>query len=209
MTISTYAELKTEVADWAHRSDLTAKMDTFCQFAEQIINNGFELNGRTVGGLRSKEMVKRSSQSFNATFFALPSDYLEMIALEIEYSGGRVPIRQVSQQILDSTYSTATGNPRAFSIIGDEIEFRPGIDAASPYTGEITYYAAVPTLVTNSTNNILSATPMVYLAAMLLAVAIYLQDDEMAATWFNTLASYTKGANKTAGQNVLPTIQVM
>ena len=38
MTIATYTELKTEVADWAHRSDLTAKMDSFCILAEALID---------------------------------------------------------------------------------------------------------------------------------------------------------------------------
>ncbi len=208
MTISTYTNLKQEVEDWSHRTDLTSKMDTFCQFAEQIINYGYDRNGRVIQGLRSKEMEKRESQSFNATFFALPTDYIELIALEIEHGGRRNPLRQVSPQILDSSYSVTTGSPRAYTIQNGEIEFRPGIEASSPYTGELTYYAEVPTLVSNSTNDVLSATPMIYLGGMMLALSLYAQDEEQTEVWFGMLSSAMKGANKNKGKYVLPQVRI-
>ncbi len=209
MTISTYTNLKQEVEDWSHRTDLTSKMDTFCQFAEQIINYGYERGGRVIQGLRSKEMEKRESQSFNATFFPLPTDYIEMIALEVEYSGRRNPLRQVSPQILDSTYSLSNGsNPRAYTIQNSQIEFRPGIDASAPYTGELTYYAEVPTLTSNSTNDVLSATPMIYLGGMMLALSLYAQDEEQTDVWFGMLNSAMKGANKNKGKYVLPQVRI-
>jgi len=200
MTIATYTELKSEVADFAHRTDLTAKMDTFCLLAEALINKD----------LRVKEMEKREAQSFNATFYDLPTDYLEMRALEIEYHGRRNPLRQVSAQILDSSYSTATGVPRAYTIAAGEIEFRPGIDVAEPYVGELTYYAKVATLTGTATNTVLTGYPMIYLSAMLIQLYLFLQDDTELAKWADAFNSQVDQANKSnnKGRYILPAIQV-
>lgn len=206
--ITNYTELKTEVADFAHRIDITPKMDTFCQLAEDIINNGYEHpSGKKIPGLRSLEMEKRAAQSFNATFYALPSDYLEMIALEMEYHGRRNPLRQVSPQILDQTYSVSTGSPRAYTIRANEIEFRPGVEASSPYTGELTYFYKVPTLTSNSTNDVLDKQPMIYLNAMMLILNVYLHDEEQRDVWFGLLNGSIRGANG-KGRYVLPKVEV-
>jgi len=38
MSIATYSELQTAVADWMHRTDLTAKIPDFITLAESRIN---------------------------------------------------------------------------------------------------------------------------------------------------------------------------
>ena len=198
--ITNYTQLKQEVADWSHRDDLTSKMDTFCQLAEGMINRD----------LRTQEMEKRAAQSFDATFWEFPLDYIEMIAIEIEYHGRRNPLRQVSPQILDSTYSASTGVPRAYTIRAREIEFRPGIEAASPYTGEMTYYARVPTLTSNNNNYVIERWPMIYLAAMMIQVYIYLHDDEQRDVWIGAYNTQVQSANKTAGgRYVLPKVSIV
>lgn len=197
--ITNYTQLKNEVADFAHRDDLTSKMDTFCQLAEGMINRE----------LRCQEMEKRAAQSFNATFYPLPSDYLELIALEVEYHSRRNPLRQVSPQILDSTYSTLTGVPRAYTIHNNEIEFRPGIDATAPYTGELRYYYQVPTLTSNTTNDVLDKWPMIYLAGMMIQLNVYLHDDEQSAIWVNAFETQVKNANKATGKYILPRVSIV
>ena len=196
--ITNYTKLKTEVADFSHRDDLTSKMDTFCQLAEGMINRE----------LRCLEMEKRAAQSFDATFYSLPSDYLEMIALEVEYSGRRNPLRQVSPQILDRTYSQSGGRPGAYSIHAGQIEFRPGIEASAPLTGELTYYYKVPTLTANSTNDVLDKWPMLYLAGMLIQLNIYLHDEEQSAIWVQAFETQVKNANRTNGRYVLPKVSI-
>lgn len=206
--ITDYITLKDEVVEFSHRADLTARMDTFCQLAEAMINYGYEYNGRVIPGLRNKDMEKRTSQTFSSTFHALPDDFVELIALEVEISGKRRPLRQVSPQILDDTYAGASGAPRAYTIQGGEIEFRPAIDATAPYTGEIRYIAEVPTLVSNSTNNVLSNLPHLYLAAMLYQVGVFTDDSDMVGLWASAFNSAIRGANKTKGKYVLPRVRV-
>jgi len=196
--ITTYTQLKSEVADWAHREDLTSKMDTFCQLAEGMIN----------GTLRSKEMIKRADRNFAAAFTDLPADMLELIAIEVNISGHRAPLRQVSQQILDTTYSHSTGSPRAYAIIGSEIEIRPA--PSDTTTGEVTYYAEVETLTSGSqTNSVLEYWPMIYLAGMMIQLNIYLHDEEQTAIWVSAFEMQVKAANKSNSNSyVLPQVSI-
>lgn len=201
MTISTYTELKTELAEFSHRSDLTAKMDTFCILAEAVINKD----------LRTLDMEKRLEVTFNDAFYTLPTDYLEMRAIHLEDDGARVPIKSYSPQQLDAMYSRATGTAAGFSIHGGELELRPAPSVTSTVDGEISYFARVPTLTTNSTNDILTNFPLVYLSSMLMQLYLYLQDDEELVKWSNIYDSQIKAANKSSqgGRYVLPQVQVV
>jgi len=206
--INQRTDLDSYVTVMAHRDDLATYMDNFVQLTETMINYGFEYGGIQSEGLRTKEMEARLAVSFNATFYDLPADYIELIALEVEYHGRRNPLRQVSPQILDGTYSTATGPPKAYTIQGGELEFRPGIDPASPYTGELRYYAQPQSLLTHSANWVMTEHPNIYVYGMLFQIALFADDEEGREVWFSSFASSINGANKTAGNYVLPRVSI-
>jgi len=188
MTISTYTELKTETADFAHRSDLTTKMDTFCILAEAVINKD----------LRTLDMETILSVTFDDAFYDLPADYMEIRAIHIENDGARVPIKSYTPQQLDAMYSRATGTASGFSIHGGQMELRPAPSVTDTVDGEITYYKRVTTLTGTATNDILTKFPMIYLSAMMLQVYLYLQDDEELSKWSDVYNSQVKQANKSA-----------
>ena len=186
----TYTSLKSEVADWSHRSDLTAKMDIFTELAEAVINKD----------LRALDMEKELIDvSFTDSYYDLPADYLEMRSLYLTISGARRAIELLPPKVLDQRYNFATGSPCAYTVKAGQIEFRPGIEASSPYVGSYTYFARVPSLVTNATNTILTKFPMVYLSAMMTQVYLYLQDDEEMAKWVSIYDNQVSMANKSAG----------
>ena len=200
MTISTYTELKSEVADFSHRTDLTAKMDVFCVLAEAVINKD----------LRTLDMETILSVTFNDAFYDLPANYMEIRAIHLENDGARVPILSLTPQQLDAMYSRATGTAAAFAIHGGQIELRPEPSATSTVDGEISYYKRVDTLTSNATNDILTKFPMIYLSAMMLQVYLYLQDDEELNKWANVFQTQIKAANKSAqgGRYNLPQVRV-
>lgn len=200
MTISTYTDLKTEVADFSHRSDLASKMDTFCILAEAVINKD----------LRTLDMETILSVTFNDAFYDLPDDYMELRAIQIDDSGYRVPIKSYTPQQLDRFFSEDTGNARGFCVHGGQIELRPAPTATATVNGEISYYKRVSTLTTNATNDILTKFPMIYLSAMMVMVAKYLQDKDEEASWIDVYNSQIKQANKSAqgGRYNLPQVQV-
>ena len=65
----TYSELKTAIADFLNRSDLTTHIDTFINSTEA------ELNRR----LRTKDMIVRAEATADGQYLTLPTDWLEAI----------------------------------------------------------------------------------------------------------------------------------
>lgn len=216
MALANYQELIDEVADWSHRDNLTPKMDTFVVLAEAIMNKD----------LRSLSMEKRISVTFDDAFYTFPVDYMEIKALHIDNDGARVPIKYFSPQQLDKMFSRATGNISGFTINGGQIELRPAPSVSSPATGELTYFAQIPSLQAGSaisglaiagtaiagtvTTGILSDHPMIYLSATLVQVYLFLQDTEEMAKWATIYDNQIKQANKQAqkGRYYLPQVQV-
>ena len=81
----TYAELKTNIANYLNRSDLTSEIDMF------IDNTEAELNRK----LRVKEMIKRATATADGQYLSVPSDWLEAINIEITSNDFR-PLMQMS-----------------------------------------------------------------------------------------------------------------
>ena len=73
MAISTKAELHTAVANWLNRSDLTSRISEFIVLAEAQLNRL----------LRTREMLTRSTTSTADQYVSLPTDFLEMMNIEL------------------------------------------------------------------------------------------------------------------------------
>jgi len=192
-----YTQLKSEVIDWSHRTDIDSKMDLFTELAESVINKD----------LRTIEMEKRTFITVDDAFVDLPDDYIELRALELELTGRRAVLKFFTPQQLDIITSNGSGNPYGYTIQGNQIEIRPAADSSAPISGEITYIAEVPTLVTNADNIILDKYPLIYLSAMMIQVYLYTQDAEELSKWTESYNSQIKMANKSAGRYVLPQVQ--
>lgn len=67
MSIETYGELKTAVADWSHRSDLTARIPDFIRLAENDFN-------RRTG--QSHDLTSRPDAASNELLDDYPDVYL-------------------------------------------------------------------------------------------------------------------------------------
>ncbi len=69
MALSTYTELKSSLADWLNRSDLTSVIPDFISLAEAQIERQ----------LRTRQMIVRATASFAAAaeYGTVPDDFLE------------------------------------------------------------------------------------------------------------------------------------
>ena len=124
----TYSELKTAIANYLNRSDLTSDIDTF------IDNVEAELNRR----LRSKDMIKRATATADSQYLTVPSDWLEAINIEIT-SNNFCPLFQQSIESLDvyrKANNNSTGQPVYYAMVDDSIELAPTPD--SSYTLQLT-----------------------------------------------------------------------
>ena len=174
MALTTYSELKSSIADWLNRDDLTSVIPDFISLAEAQIERK----------LPTQKMVKRSSATLDTPFSALPSDFLAAKSLVLTATAPVQPLVFLSEDELDAKkyiYRT-TGTPKYFALIGNQIEVLPPPDTG--YAAELTYVATLAKLSDSNTSNwVLTRHPDVYLYGSLLQASPYLRDDERMAVW--------------------------
>ena len=186
MSITTYTELKTSIADWLNRTDLTSVIPDFITFAEHRMN----------GDVRIKEMEGRqtAAASTSSRYLALPTRFLEMKRLQLNTSPVHI-LQFVPHQQIEDYYRSGPDEPDYYTIIGSEIEFDTTPDSA--YTVEMSLWVQCDALSGSvSTNAILTNYPNIYLYASMLEAEIYLQNDSRAALWAQKYMDAVDKANK-------------
>ena len=165
----TYDELKTNIANFLNRSDLTDQLDFFIDATEA------EFNRR----LRVKDMIKRATATADAQYMSLPTDWLEAINIEITSNDFR-PLFQQSIESLDvyrKANNNVTGQPIYYAIVDNSLELVPTPDTS--YTLQLTYYSTIDALSSSNTTNFISTGyPDAYLYGALKHASIYLMEDE-------------------------------
>ena len=173
MSITTYAELQSSIADWLLRDDLTSVIPTFISLAEAKFNRR----------IRDYRMVKRATAEVDTAYFAIPSDWQENIRFQLNTS----PITTLEyvtpdQAAEEKRLYNSSGRPAFFTMIGDQFQIVPAPD--STYDAELTYYAKIPALSGSNTSNwLLEKAPDIYLYGALLEAAPYLDDDARVQVW--------------------------
>jgi len=169
MAITNYSELKTSIANFLARDDLTTQIPDFISLAESRMSR--EMNAR------SQEKRATATLTSGDAYVSLPTDLRSIRLVKLNTSPKEV-LEYYTPAKLDELYaSNAQGKPRAYTIIGGEIKFAPEPDSA--YTAEIVYMEGVPDLSdSNITNEILTRHPDAYLYGALAAASVYLMDDQ-------------------------------
>lgn len=187
MAISTYTELKTSIASWLNRDDLTSVIPDFISLAEAGINRD----------LRHYKMIERADATLDSRYVQLPADWMETVRFSIT-SGNTYRLELVSRDdMLEYRQKTAntSGRPKFYANIGDTIEVFPTPDA--DYTMQLQYYSKTPALSdSNASNWLLLDAPDVYLYGTLIQSAPYLQDDARTQTWAALYAAALQSLQK-------------
>lgn len=173
MSISTYSELKTAVANFLARTDLTDQIPNFIQLAEARLSRELE----------TRDQEKRATATLTSgdEFIALPTDMREIREIKLN-ANPNVVLEYKSPTALDTTYTGASGKPLAYSIVGGELKVRPIPDDS--YTAEIIYIGSLSALSdTNTTNVMLTRHPDAYLSGSLVEAYTYLMDEQRASTY--------------------------
>jgi hypothetical protein len=174
MTLATYAELQTAMADFLNRDDLTSVLPTFIRLAESRIDRD----------LRHFRQEKRSTAQLDTQYSAIPADYLRPIRLQI-LDGSTNPVEPISTaqmlQLRADNYDH-TGKPTHYALTAGGLELYPTPDVV--YNASLVYYARVAALSgANTTNWLLTEAPDAYLYGSLVHSAPYLKDDAKIAVW--------------------------
>ena len=174
MPITTYAELKTNIADFLNRDDLTSVSSTFVSLAEADLNRQ----------IRHWRQEKRSTAEIDTQYSAIPADMLEVIRFYIT-SGDTRPLELISQaEMLDRKFRNlnTSGQPAYYAVTAGELEVYPVPDGT--YTSELYYFGKTDALSDSNTSNwILEHYPDAYLYGSLIHSAPYLKDDARIQVW--------------------------
>lgn len=174
MAITNYSDLKTTVANYLARTDLTVQIPDFIQLAEVRLRRD----------LRIRQMLKSvttTTTGGNATV-SLPSDFLELRDLFVDTNPAR-DLQYVTPSIFSRNgRTTESGLMVFYTILANEIKFAPVPD--SNYTLEMLYYGA-PTLLSdsNASNAFLANCPDLLLYASLIEAEPYLMNDARIQLW--------------------------
>lgn len=173
MALSTYDDLKAELASWLRRSDLAAEIPSFIALAEAQMNRR----------LRARPMTARLSQSWAAEYVDLPGDFLSERLVKITSGGSTTVLRYLTPEDMDAkTRTAASGRPRFYALYGAELRLHPAPDTA--YAAELVYLQALPALSeSNPSNWLLASHPDAYLYGALTQSAPYLRADDRLQTW--------------------------
>ena len=174
MSLATYSDLKTTVANYLARTDLTTQIPDFIRFAELRLRRE----------LRIRQMLKSVTTTTTSgdSTVALPSDFLEVRDFYVSTNPIQ-PLTFSSPAIFSrNTNTTQSGKPLNYTILASEFKLSPVPDTT--YTLEMLYYAA-PVFMddSNSSNAFMANAPDALLYAALLEAEPYLMNDARINTW--------------------------
>ena len=174
MAITTYSELKTAVANWLGRADLTDRDAECIALAEARIYQQAAKRGGIIG-MEKSTTVTITASTETAT---VPSDFIKAIAFRLDQTH---PLDQQSLPQLQLVSDTPDV-PRFFAVAGGtspKFYFRPIPDGN--YTATLVYVAKFPALsVSNTSNWLLENAPNAYLYGACIEAAGYVRDTALA-----------------------------
>ena len=110
MAISTYAELKTAIASWLDRSDLTDVIPDFIVLAETRHKRDFKI--------RRMETRVTANTIANTEYYSLPDNYVAMRNIKLN-TDTKTPLEFLTPEIMDRLQAgSSVGCPKAYSIKG-------------------------------------------------------------------------------------------
>ena len=183
MAITTYAELKTAIANWLNRDDLTSVIPDFISLAE----------ARIARDLRHWKQEKRVTTDVDERYENLPNDFIEIRQIQHTAGGAISSISSVEMEKLRGV-SDVAGKPKYARLTADQIEFYPTPDTS--YNISMLYYGRIPALSDAEPDNwLLRDAPDVFLYGALLQSAPYLVDDARVQVWAGLYQSGIEALN--------------
>lgn len=200
MTVTTYGTLKSEIASYLARDDLTAHIPGFIALCED----------RIAHDLRIPAMETTEDLTISSQFVAKPTGYLEGRRIYLATN----PVTKVEFMSTNNFWakyvSSLTGMPKVFTAEGSNLVFGPAPDAT--YTGKILFYKRLTALADDAdTNWVLTNARGLYLYGSLLEAQPFIRNDPRMATWAamwdNILDRVTKAGEREQYSGGVLTVQ--
>ena len=199
MALSTYSEIKSTVADYLNRADLTAVLPSFVTLAESKFNRE----------LRTRDMLTRVQTTSDDEYVSLPTDFLQHYSLELDAASAQPPMDYIGPQeakVLKAQNRTAS-TTYYYTVIDGAFEIIPA--PGSDLDLRMVYYAKIPALSdSNTTNWLLNKSPDLYLYSALLEASPYLKDDDRVQLWAAARQQVMDAMNLESERAMRSTIQL-
>jgi hypothetical protein len=174
MALATYSDLKTSVANYLGRSDLTSQIPDFITLAELRLSRD----------IRTRRMLKTATATMTVgdATVGLPSDFIGIRDVFIQGSPRTVVSYQTPSTFSTNSRADEQGLPVFYTLRSNEFEFAPKPDSA--YVVQMLYYFK-PTVLSdaNTSNEFMANYPDALLYASLLEAEPYLMNDARTQTW--------------------------
>ena len=174
MSLSTYSDLQTSIANYLARSDLTSQIPDFITFAENRLRRE----------LRIRQMLKSVTTATVSgdNTVELPSDFLQVRDFVVMTN----PIQPLSYSspsaLSNDLRASEVGVPLSYTILANDFQVSPAPDGV--YTVKLLYFAAPAYLSSSNTSNVfLTTAPDALLYASLIEAEPYLMNDARINTW--------------------------
>jgi|TARA_B100000700_G_scaffold161376_1_gene178718 hypothetical protein len=193
MALDTYANLKTEIANYLNRTDLTSYLDTFIDLAEA--RHARDLRVREMESVDTSITTVAGTQSYD-----LPTGYLEMRYVTWQ-SNPYTFLAYMTPPDFFRVYNAGegSGSPSYYTIVGSKIYLGKQPDAANVL--ELGFFKRPTALSSsNTTNDILTYFPDLYLYASLAESEPFLMNDERLPVWAGLYKEGVNSANNSASQ---------
>ncbi len=192
MAIGTYDELKTAVANWLDRDDLTDRIPEFIALAEARMNRALRVSmmvnvdETTLGGADALVSGTRD--------YSLPSGYLQMIDFHLRTSP-IVTLSYITPENMNRMWAgSQSGKPQSYTLFSDNASGTPvkkvrlGPAPDSNYDYSVMFYKKIDALsASNTTEPMLTDNPDVYLYGALLEAEPFLMNDQRIQLWATAL----------------------
>ena len=174
MSLSTYSDLQTSIANYLARSDLTSQIPDFITFAENRLRRE----------LRIRQMLKSVTTATVSgdNTIEIPADFLQVRDFVVMTN----PIQPLSYSspsaLSNDPRASEVGVPLSYTILASEFQLAPAPDGI--YTLKMLYFAAPPYLSSSNTSNVfLNIAPDGLLYGALVEAEPYLMNDARINTW--------------------------
>ena len=174
MALAQYSDLKTAVATFLSRSDLTSNIPDFITLAHY----------KLMRTLRTREMeTVDTALSIGAETVNVPTLWLETRSMYLTSTSPRTPLQYIGpEQLIEMNVQATLDTPLYFSVIAGTFQFAPLPDQT--YTATHVYYKASAAMSLDAdTNWILTSHPDLYLYGSLLQAETQLKEDDRIALW--------------------------
>lgn len=191
MALSNYTDLQASIAAWLHRTDLSTVIPDFITLAESRMTR--DLPDRALFAAATITTVAGTEG------YSIPVSVIKLSRVWMTDQAGI--ISALPQVNSSSDRTSIQGRPLAYSIDSNQIRLSPVPDGV--YTITIDHKKSIPALITNSTNEVLTKYPDLYLNACLVEACEYTADRAKLEVFEGRYQDCLRGAIDNANHNRL------